>query len=342
MPAHTLTQRQSLEKKPSVSVSTQKQYNLPVVLLENDLLRLEIFPTLGAKIYRLIHKPTDTNLLWNNSHIEPREVPLGSNYDDNFSGGWDELFPNDAPGMVEGKNLPDHGELWAQPWDVEIHRERSSATIHLTCLGTVTTTHMEKWVTLKAGSNVIHFRHKLTNLGAHPLKFLWKLHPAMAISPDHRIDVPGTTVEPVHPDWSRIAGAGPHPWPLAPSREGSSLDLRRIPPAQDGTKEFVYVRGLKEGWCAITDTRKKLGFGLVFPKEVFTSVWLFMTFGGWRGHYTAILEPCTAYPKDLNTAIRTGNCGRLASGRSLEVEVKAVVYEGKTQVRHIDSSGKVS
>ena len=37
----------------------------------------------------------------------------GRRYDDVWAGGWEELFPNDAPGRFEGRELPDHGEWWA-------------------------------------------------------------------------------------------------------------------------------------------------------------------------------------------------------------------------------------
>ncbi|MDE2038835.1 MAG: DUF5107 domain-containing protein [Elusimicrobia bacterium] len=318
-----------------------KRYDLQVILLQNDRLRLEIFPELGAKIHRLIHLPTRTNLLWNNLRVEPRRIPIGANYDDNFCGGWDELFPNDAPCRFDGDDLPDHGELWSQPWSFETFQRDDSAGVHLWRLGASTATRMEKWITLGAGENVVHFRHKLTNLGSRELKFLWKLHPALAIGPDHRLDLPGGEVEPVHRDWSRAAGPGPYRWPMMPAKAGRPVDLRRIPPPSSGLKEFVYVRKLPEGWCALTDTKRRLGFGLVFPRRIFSSVWLFMTFGGWRGHYTAILEPCTAYPKDLETAATNGECGRLGPGRTIEADVRAVVYEGLRKVTRITRSGIV-
>jgi hypothetical protein len=101
------------------------------------------------------------------------------------------------------------------------------------------------------------------------------------------------------------------------------------------------VRELTAGWCALRRVRLSLGFGLAFPADVFTSVWLFMTYGGWHGLHTLVLEPCTAYPKDLAVAIREGDCARLAPGATLECEVQAVLFEGSEPVRRIDADGTV-
>jgi hypothetical protein len=54
----------------------------------------------------------------------------------------------------------------------------------------------------------------------------------------------------------------------------------------------------------------------------FPYTWLFLTYGGWRDHFTAVLEPCTNMPKDLETARRAGACARLEPGQKLECTVR--------------------
>jgi hypothetical protein len=41
---------------------------------------------------------------------------------------------------------------------------------------------------------------------------------------------------------------------------------------------------------------------------------LFLTYGGWRDCYTAVLEPCTNMPKDLAEAVHAGQSARLDAG----------------------------
>ena len=94
---------------------------LRTIVLENDRIRVEILPELGARVNRIEHRASGTDLLWHNPRIEPRVVPIGASYDDNFAGGWDELFPNDLAGPVGDETYPDHGELWSQCWSLIIH-----------------------------------------------------------------------------------------------------------------------------------------------------------------------------------------------------------------------------
>jgi hypothetical protein len=301
---------------------------LPVVVLENAHVRIVVCPALGARIIEMEHRASGANLLWQNPRIEHRQVPIGASYDDNFAGGFDELFPNDLAGTVGDEVYPDHGELWCQPWEYRVERAHAGeVTLYLRRTGAVTPTTVEKWLTLRADERQLRCRHRFTNHGARALHFLWKLHPALEIEPGDRIDVPGARGELVDPAFGRTTSPSQFSWPLAEQTDGRSVDLSVVP-ALDGTRDFVYVRDLSAGWCALRRTRLGIGFGLTFPLEVFSSVWLFMTFGGWRGLSTVVLEPCTTVPKDLNAAIRAGTARRLDAGESLECEVHVVVFEG--------------
>ena len=47
-----------------------------VVVLENDRIRLEIMPELGAKIFRFVHRPSGVDLLWHQSFAVVAEEVL--------------------------------------------------------------------------------------------------------------------------------------------------------------------------------------------------------------------------------------------------------------------------
>jgi hypothetical protein len=302
--------------------------SLPVIILENHLLRVVVCPALGARVLRFEHRASGTDLLWHNPRVEHRAVPIGASYDDNFAGGWDELFPNDLAGTVGEAQYPDHGELWSQAWEYRIEeRGPTSVTLYLARTGSVTTTTVEKWITLHATESQLHFRHRITNHGPRNLEFLWKLHPALAIDEGDHIDVPGARAQLVDQAFGRTTAPPVFDWPLAPQPSGEQIDLSVVP-ALDGTRDFVYVSDLSDGWCALRRQRLGLGFGLVFPRQIFSSVWLFMTFGGWRGLSTVVLEPCTTVPKDLNAAIRAGTARCLGVGESLDCSVRAILFEG--------------
>ena len=310
------------------------------VTLENDHIKADVFPELGAKIYNLVHKRTGANLLWHHPRLELRDVPLGASYDDNFCGGWDELFPNDAAGPVGGQSYPDHGELWCQPWEHSVERSTSEVTLHLRRPSVTTTTVVKKSITLRADESQLRFRHSIRNIGSATVQFLWKLHPALVIEAGDRLDIPGESGEIVDPKFGFVNGPSPFRWPVAAGPQGEPVDFSTVR-SEDGTCDFVYVRNLRDGWCALRRTRLGVGLGLVFPKEVFSSVWVFMTFGGWRGLNTLVLEPCTAVPKDLNEAIRLGQCSRVEPGKALTCEIRGVVFDGVDPIRRIRPDGVV-
>ena len=79
-------------------VDTDWQYRgLQVVRIENEHIRVDVFPEVGAKIYNFVHKDSNRNLLWHNPRVPPARVAYGALFDDHWSGGWDELVPNDMP-----------------------------------------------------------------------------------------------------------------------------------------------------------------------------------------------------------------------------------------------------
>jgi hypothetical protein len=334
---------------------------LRALLLENSLLRLVILPELGGKLWSLVFKPLDREIFWQNPRTPPRPAPYGAAYDDWFSGGWDELFPNDAPVTVEGDAYPDHGEWWAMPfeWEVTV-REAHEVCVHLWRAGVVTNTTVERWITLRAGESHFTTRYRLHNAGPRALDFLWKLHPALAIARGSRIDLPPCSVQ---PEASFNARLSPQPfaWPLGHSIGGGTLDMRAVPGPEAATYDFFYATDLAGGWCAVTEPpaagepslgssgssglasrpNSGVGFGMAFDPALLRSVWVFGAYSGWRGHYVTILEPCTGYPYALDTAIAQGTASRLGAGETIETSVTAVVYTGRSEVTEITREGEV-
>ena len=328
----------------AVHISTEWTYRgFDVILLENELLRVVVLPELGAKIWSLVDKRRDRELLWHNPRVAPRPAPFGAAYDDWFAGGWDELFPNDAPVEIDGERYPDHGELWSMPWQWSlVEQTRDQVTVALRHSGIVTATHYEKRLTLRSGEPLLRIAAHIRNEGPQPLDFLWKLHPALTITPDSRIDLPARRVEIDHGFRARLGELAAFEWPYAALEGGERVDMRRVPPYEARSCDFYYAVELEDGWCALTDTASRAGFGLAFDKEIFRTVWVFGAYGGWRGLYTTILEPCSGYPYRLDQAIARGTASRLAPGQDLRTEITAVVYHGVEGVSRLTRDGEVA
>ena len=312
--------------------------------LENDLLRIELFPELGGKIYHWIHKPEDRDFLWQHPRIKPSVLPSGTDYDDHFAGGWDELFPNCGPGQHAGLSYPDHGEYWTQNFDWNVEQSGNAITLYLSGKGTVTPTRMERWMTLTASSPVVRFKHRLTHLGSNPVDYLWAFHPALAASSTCEILIPAGTGIIAEPGGGRLsADRLDFKWPMVSGRNGHLIDFSKIPTTSgEPGFEMVYLTQLHEGWYGMIDRASRSGFGLAFDQELFNTMWVFQSHGGWRGLHVVIVEPCTGYPYDLAEAARSGHCARLKAGEVIETETTAVVFSGRDAVKHIAIDGTVT
>jgi len=325
-----------------LSVNADWTYRgLRAVLLENRLLRIVILPELGAKIWQITYKPCDTDLLWNNPRAPAQRQPINSRYDDVWSGGWDELFPNDEAGFIDGESYPDHGEVWTGEWQAEPFRGRDEVGVTLRFITPISAIAIEKRIVLRRDSAQIHFHHVLHNPTAAPFSFLWKLHPALAVTPQHRIDFPAmrVNIEPAFP--GTLAGApSSFDWPET-TIDGRTVDLRRITPTNERQLYFFYGSDLQDGWCALTDTATGLACGLRFDPQVFPACWLFASYGGWRNHNVAVLEPCTGYPLNFDAQRAAGRHRTLAPGEALSTDVRFVVQEGVQAVVRIDPDGRI-
>ena len=139
---------------------------VPGVALESEELALSVFPDAGGKILELVHKPTGYNLLWQNSRVGLQRTYAGAAFDDVWCGGWDELFPTDAPCSLDGNTYHDHGDLWIGPWAWSVEQDDGEeATLYLRRFAVSLPCLMEKWISLRRDSSAVTFRHRLSNLG---------------------------------------------------------------------------------------------------------------------------------------------------------------------------------
>ena len=328
-------------------VDTDWQYRgLQVVRIENENIRVDVFPEVGAKIYNFVHKDSNRNLLWHNPRVPPAVVTYGALFDDHWSGGWDELVPNDVPFKTpSGEMLPDHGEVWSQAseWDI-IEESEDVVAVRFVTHGRVLPTRFEKTISLRAGESFCSVQYAYMNLGATPIDFLWNICCAFEISPATRLDIPARRgiIEATDP-WNTLKfnPGTEYEWPCVTTPAGDHVDFRTMPPAQSGATDFQYLPNVSSGWFAVTDAEAQVGFGMVFPTDVIPHLSLFRSVGGWRGQHLVSVEPSVGYPYDLAIAKETGNVGHIEAGATLEATIKAIAYGGVAAVERIEPDGSV-
>jgi galactose mutarotase-like enzyme len=291
------------------------------IALESDHLGVAIFPEAGGKIMDLVHRPSGTELLWHNPRVGLAATYAGAAFDDVWCGGWDEVFPTDVPCSDGFNSHHDHGDLWIGPWEASVGEgesvllERSSPSLPCT---------MRKRIELVEDAAELRVSYRLENLGHVPVEFMWDIHVAHAIRPGSRIHVAAGSVAPEPPFLGRVAGTqGAPTWP----RTGD-VDLSVAPPPETAHTEFLCLGDLERGACAVSHPDSGLAVGLEYSTDVFPYLWLFGVYGGWRGHYVLLTEPCTSPPGSLCENAARGAAARLKPGEALETELVLRVTVG--------------
>jgi galactose mutarotase-like enzyme len=231
--------------------------------------------------------------------------------------------------------------LWTGAWDAEPHEEEGVASLHLSFRTPITHFLAERSMHLRQDSSVLRVCYRLTNTGSEALPFLWKLHPAFAVSAQHRIDFPPMTVVRER-DFEGTLETAPlaFAWPLVTTASGR-LDLRNVPDVSSRAVHFFYGTGYSDGWCGITNRATRLAAGLRFDPQIFSSCWLFATHGGWNDHNVAVLEPATGYPFRIQSMIDSGRARVLAPGETLSTTVLFSVQEGLRSIGGIAEDGRM-
>lgn len=315
---------------------------IDAVTLENPRLRLDILTGLGAKIYNLIDLECGRNLLWHNHRVVPAPAPFGSNFDDHWAGGWDEPFPNGAQASFDGTVRPYLGELWARPWQWEVLGDADDVSVHLWCDAVITPARVEKWITLDPTKPIVRFHHRITNTGLEAFDFMFGIHPALAVRPGDRIDLPAAIVDVGESRDNRLGVVGrQYPWPMVSDASGREVDLRSIMDSSAATYGLLYAHRLSKGWLAVSAHDGGPSLALAFPTDIFRSVWLWLVYGGWRGFHHVAVEPWTGHPASIDAAYRLGETSRLAARESLQFDVTATIYRGLRQVRDVTMEGEV-
>lgn len=329
----------------SCSITDEWSYRgLKTVVLENELIRASVLLDFGAKLHELVSKPSGRDFLYHHPRVECRTPVFDANVDNWWTGGMDEAIPTGHPCQHGGETYPFLGEAWSLPWHGEIEkRGPDEVCLYLRRPLVISPLVVERRVVLRAGERALRFRHKITNVGRAAFDFIWGLHPGFAINPDCRIDLPAgeMLVEESAPE-ARLGERGTrYAWPYARDKAGNQVDMRLVPGPEAGAMEFHYATELKEGWLSVTDTKRREGVALVFPREVFACAWLWLVYGGWRGIYTAAVEAWTGYPAKLSEAVAGGRHSTLPGGASLECETMLLTHSGHSRVESISPEGEV-
>lgn len=285
--------------------------------MQDEAMRLVILPKWGGKIASLYDKRYNREWLHTNRSFSFRLPTYDANYIRDYDiGGFDECFPNVGAGSYpiwpwQGVMLPDHGEVWALPWDVA--QDASGLTLGVE--GVRLPYRMEKRLELR--SDGLWMRYRVMNRSPFDMPVLWSSHPLVDVKAGMRLDVPASTVriDSCNPRFSELTGLEAGQIVSWPQIRG--LDLSVIPGPEAQMSAKLMARQLSEGRVAIVDPAEEASLTFRFNPKMVTHCGLWLNYCGWAGkpgaapYYNVGFEPCIGVADRLDLAVQAGEAGLL-------------------------------
>jgi hypothetical protein len=275
------------------------------VTIENDLLRMEVWPTIGGKVSSIIDKQDKFELLFN----YPAEFPTAPQYDEAFDeswhAGWDECFPAVGPSNYVGHPydriaVPDHGELWGLP------------TVAVPAKDGITTV----WHGLRFGYRLVRklflegpaivAEYTLMNLAPFDFRFVWAQHALFAMNVPVQLELSGPQRMRYSHDAQGMEHRQDFDWPRL-----GDLDLstpEQLPPKR-GWKVFTLEP--IQGPMVIRYPSRNRSVSIAYSSEeelkAYWGIWI--NTGGWGSHRHFSAEPTTGRFDQIDQAVQDKSAG---------------------------------
>jgi hypothetical protein len=165
--------------------------------------------------------------------------------------------------------------------------------------------------------------YEITNLGPAGMDFLWGTHPAYAVSDQTVLHVPARTgIVGVSLDPSLGVPGQRYAWPLLETPQGE-VNLSKVIGPRANLACGHYATDLSAGWYAVEHTDRAQSLLFEFDLQECPYLWMWLSYGGWRGYHVAIIEPWTSCPVTLSEAHQAGTHRHMEPGESFRSSVRA-------------------
>ena len=256
--------------------------------------------------------------------------------------------------MYKGAALGVHGEVCLLPWSYHIAKNNPAEVAVTFCVRAARTPfYIEKTLSMNDQDAILTIDEVVRNEADEPLDFMWGHHPALGwpfldescrlFLPRCRVRTPAEYPAPT----SRLEKGQDTEWPLVKGRKGEAIDLSRLVPPEVRSNDMAYLYDLQDGWFALVNESRGVGFGLRWEKDTFPFLWFWQLYRGGMGYpwygmnYTAALEPVSSYPPTLTEAIKAGTQMVLPSGAERRTRLLAVSFADRREVEGINPMGRV-
>lgn len=278
--------------------------------LANPHVALKIFPELGGRVASLYDRHSGRDWLWS----PPGRTQLfGNRRGDHFEAsphlGLDECIPTIAPCTWQGRDLPDHGEIWNQPWMLDVEA-LNQGIVALVVNLPITPLRLERRISLRGPC--IRFDYRVVNLSAQPEKFLWAMHPLFTLHAGDTLQLPAdvAAIKLECAGGQAVSGCG-EIWSWPEPFAGVRMDRLELPDMVAGyLKAFAKLR---EGEVRFRNPAKQASLTIRWDTAINPYLGIWLTRGGYHGWHHVALEPTNCSCDSLAVAVNDLQpSGRLA------------------------------
>jgi galactose mutarotase-like enzyme len=285
-------------KAASNRLEIREEQGFDLYVLANQEVEVTVVPALGAKIVSLKNLRKGREWMWHpRGGLKLFRNRRGDDFSKSPLSGLDECLPTIAPCIWQGRHLPDHGEAWCLPWDVD-GAAWDEGLLRTSVRLQISPFEFQRTVGLR--HNEIHFSYRLTNIAASEECFLWAMHPLLRLREGDQLQLPLST-------HALLDGEIALDDPMGGTSSNSCVK--------------AFASPVQEGFAAIhnSDTGDHLEFAWNPGENNTLGVWL--TRGGWHGHEHFALEPSNGGADRLDLAAERGICGLIPAGQSRSWQV---------------------
>jgi galactose mutarotase-like enzyme len=281
------------------NLEVRKEQGFAVYVIGNQNVELAVVPELGAKIISLKNLQTGREWMWHpQGGLKLFRNLLGDDFSKSPLVGADECLPTVAPCTWQGRHLPDHGEVWNIPWQVDATAWDNGG---LKTSANLSISPFDFTRTIELQEDEVQLVYELTNRNAVEEHYLWAMHPLIRLEDGDRFEMPAHTRTLLDGEtWvDAVDSALPH-----------------------GKCAKAFARPIQKGFAAVYS--RKTGERLEFKWDPVDNntlgVWL--TRGGWHGHHHFALEPTNSDHDALAIGAEQNRCGIIAGSSSVNWQVR--------------------
>ncbi len=303
-----------------IEITNTTWHDFPGLKIESELVRVVLVPNLGGKIVSLFDKVHQ--LEWLAPPMRPlKQTTYGADFVSQDMSGWDEMLPTIVSCVYQGALLPDHGEVWSIPWQVE----QTSEAVNLSIGGVALPYRFARSAALIT-PDCLELSYRLMNTGRVSFPYLWAAHPQFIADESTRVVLPPEVAELVNvitddPTWG---GCGErYPWPQATDRQGNLWRLDRVRSAQWRACRKFYVPPEQQiGWAALIHEGRGCRLHMEWSPSESPYLGLWVDEGSYNSLPVVAFEPSNAYYDSLLWAIENERVSFLEPGQEHRWQIR--------------------